>query len=122
MKQHDDALSLPLSFGRGQTVAVAALLATSVEILSSSESDPTQLDSLMRNNSISDIVQIQLRYDTSRSRVVFGLYGTFAYQHLSDMLGHLASATAAASPEPCNLDAAPDVYRQCPWCGLRSAR
>jgi hypothetical protein len=73
--------------------------------------------------SLSEVVRIQLRYDSTRFRIISYLYGLeHANNQIPEIIWPFVDAADITAPEPYYLDAVPDAEGRCMWCGLHLSR
>jgi hypothetical protein len=113
----------PLMIGRGQAEDVSKLLGDTVKVhwtrVDWSSEDVTSRPLKI----IPDLVEIQLRYDSTRRDIISCLYSARTmYAQLPDILWCFVNAALPVEPEPFYMDAFPDANGQCPHCGLRLGR
>jgi hypothetical protein len=115
-----------LLVGRGQARAISELFDSALEFVSitstASAVGYSSHSSRYREQPLSDLLKIQLRYDPTRSGIILHLYEGSPGIQFPDILWPFVDAAAVAAPEPYYLEAYPDAEGRCSWCGTQLAR
>jgi hypothetical protein len=108
--------------GCGQGRCVSAILASDLNV----PFDPNTFHtpaSLRMPYPLPHVLNVQLKYDTTRSVIISYLYGSYAaYDAIPDILYPFIRAAASVAYEPYYVDASPDTSGCCPWCNIRLKR
>jgi hypothetical protein len=69
------------------------------------------------------VLDVQLKYDITRSIIISYLYGSYAAYHaIPDILYPFVKAAESVAYEPYYADALPSASGGCPWCDARLKR
>jgi hypothetical protein len=69
------------------------------------------------------VLDVQLRYDITRSMIISYLYGSYAAYHaIPDILYPFVKAAESVAYEPYYVDVSPNPAGGCPWCNTRLKR
>jgi hypothetical protein len=111
-----------LLIGRGQGKCVSEILASELVVPLDATTFHTSAN-LTSPYPLPHVLDIQLKYDTTRSMIISYLYGSFAaYDAIPDILYSFVRAAALVAYEPYYVDASPDASGSCPWCNARLKR
>ena len=111
-----------LLMGRGQGRCISTILAFEPTIPPEKKTFHTTA-SLQPPYPLPHMVDVQLRYDLTRSTIISYLFGSYAVYHtLPDILYAFAKAAESVAHEPFYVDAFPDASGSCPWCGAQLKR
>jgi hypothetical protein len=108
--------------GRGQAKCLSAILAS--EVVASQETNTFHTPASSKSPyPLPHVVDVQLRYDITRSTIISYLYGSYAAYHaIPDILHPFVKAAEPVAYEPYYADASPNASGGCPWCDTQLKR
>jgi hypothetical protein len=100
--------------GRGQERCVSAILASELIVPFHTKTFHTPAN-LRSPYPLPHVLNVQLKYDTTRAVIISYLYGSYAaYDAIPDILYPFVRAAALVIYEPYYVNASPDASRCCP--------
>jgi hypothetical protein len=118
---HVDAESFLI--GRGQAKCISAILPGS-ELATPLDTKIFHTPATMKSPyPLPSVLDVQLKYDMTRSMIISYLYGSYAAYHtIPDILYPFVKAAESVAYEPYYVDASPNSAGGCPWCNIRLKR
>ena len=111
-----------LLIGRGQGRCISTILAFEPTIPPEKRTFHTPA-SLQSPYPLPHVVDVQLKYDLTRSTIISCLFGSHAVYHtLPDILYAFVKAAESVAHEPFYVDAFPNASGGCSWCGAQLKR
>jgi hypothetical protein len=108
--------------GRGQAKRLSALFVPGVVTTQEPNTFHTPA-SLKSPYPLPHILEVQLKYDITRSAIISYLYGSYAVYHaIPDILYPFIKAAEPVAYEPYYADALPNASGGCPWCDTQLKR
>jgi hypothetical protein len=110
--------------GRGQAKCISAIpaseLVTPLQVDTNTFQKPANLESPYP---LPYVLEVQLKYDITRSMIVSYLFRSYAAYHaIPDILYPFVKAAESIAYEPYYADASPNASGGCPWCDAQLKR